>query len=276
MTSLNDGKKYKSKLKFHKRSFKLKQDDVTETTTTDDGNVDYETQTTVTHFFPDITSPHSRTTTTTAPTTTEPFVNFTDAKSVEEEIREALDDFERSMVENLDDFIIDTKENVDGETARVFELLEKDELFNLFEGKCLNDQLMTFEQFQSSLDAFVKIHLEHNFEGFENIVQSTFKKFNSPFQNYVVAQLETPLTTALRYNKVEKRKSIHCANTYVPEIIDFIENGYGDILDCYVVDLFYNETDVYQDIITGLYRETASYLTTCTNAACFKKVNLIF
>jgi hypothetical protein len=269
------------KQKFHKIKRNLKQEGETATTeethvTESENNDEDEEETTVTHFLPDITPSMLRTTSRPTTTTPEPFINFTDAKSVEEEVREALGDFERSMVENLDDFLIDAKEKTETETSRVFELFEKDEFFNLFEGKCTNDQLTTFDQFESALDSFVKIHMDHEYEGFEEFVQKSFKKFNTPFQEYVRANLETPLTTALRYNKIEKGKSIHCANTYVPEIIDFIENGYGDILDCYIVDLYYNETDVYQDIITSLYRETASYLTTCTNAACFKKVKIKF
>lgn len=286
LITLNDGKKHnKLHKKFMKNKRNLKQDtvtenpeitEVTEATEITEYDNEEDTTSTVTHFLPDITPSLTRRTTTTITTTPEPLTNFTDAKSVEAEIREALDDFERSMIENLDDFLIDTRERADTETSRIFELLEKDEIYNLFEGKCMNDQLTTFDQFETSLDAFVKIHMEHEFEGFEDFVQKSFKKFNNPFQDYVRANLETPLTTALRYNKVEKGKSIYCANTFVPEIVDFIENGYGDILDCYVIDLYYNETDVYQDIITSLYRETASYLTTCTNAACFKRVKFKF
>lgn len=239
----------------------------------DGGDYDENKETTVTHFLPDITM-SMRTTPKPTTTTPEPFINFTDAKSVEEEILGALGDFEQSMEENLDDFLVEAREKTDTEASRVFELFEKDEFFNLFEGKCPNDQLTAFDQYESALEAFMQIHMEHEFEDFGDFVQKSFKRFNQPFKNYVRANLETPLTTALRYTRVDKGRSINCANIYVPEIVDFIENGYGDILDCYVIESNYNSTDVYQDIITSLYRETASFLTTCTNAACFKRVSL--
>lgn len=213
----------------------------------------------------------SRVATTT--TTTPAPVNYTDANLVETEIKQALSEYYESMLDNLLEFNQVTREYFNSEIGRIFEELEKDEFYNLYEGKCQPDQLTTFDEYQSSLDAFIKVSLEHELKRIEDSALTSFNKFYAPFQEYVKASLITPLTTALRFNKVPKSVAIPCANYYVPLIIDFIENGYLGVMDCYNLTIYYNETYEYQEIINSLYRETASYLTTCTNTACFKKVS---
>lgn len=211
-------------------------------------------------------------TTTDGPVTTTPSVNFTDATLVDTRVKQSLEDYHLWMVENMEEFKKDTREKFDSETGRIYEELEKDEFFNLYEGKCQADQLTTFGEYESDLDALIKVYMDHEMKRIDDIAMTSFNKFNTFFQDYVKASLITPLTTALRFNKVDKAVAIACANYYVPMIEDFIESTYTGALECYDLLIFYNETDVFQDMVNNLYRETASYFTTCTNTACFKRV----
>lgn len=211
-------------------------------------------------------------TTTDGPEVTTVSTNFTDANLVDTRVKQTLEDYHLWMVENMEEFKKDTREKFDSETGRIYEELEKDEFFNLYEGKCQADQLTTFGEYESDLDALIKVYMDHEMKRIDDIAMTSFNKFNTFFQDYVKASLITPLTTALRFNKVDKTVAISCANYYVPMIEEFIESTYTGALECYDLIVFYNETDVFQEMVNNLYRETASYFTTCTNNACFKRV----
>jgi hypothetical protein len=217
------------------------------------------------------TNPRKRTTTTPKP---EMKINFTDPSIVDLVLREIFENCTRAMNTTLETFFLETSEKLDEEWGALFSELERDELFNAHESHCKNYQLMAFEEFQADLDRMTAAWGKHELSDINDIVMASQKQFLGAFKQNVTFYLVTQITSSLRFGR-DKAKAINCSNIFVPEIVKLIENSFDGISKCYNVSMIYNETNLYQELITTMYKDTASYLTACSTPECFDIVSKI-
>lgn len=200
-------------------------------------------------------------------------INFDTPDKVIAEIAEAFNDLSLTVNETLDNFNEATKDKLDDEQAKLFDSLEREELFNLYQDKCTVDDLTAYEEFQTKLNGVVRLWIDNEHPNIDKAFKQVFKDWITPFRRDVETTLVSPITSALRFPRGQLDKCIMCANQYVPQIIKLVESAFTNVLDCYNMSISYKETQKFADYIGEKYKQTAEKLTTCNQEqSCFNKV----
>jgi hypothetical protein len=232
--------------------------------------------TTVTHKIYQITTTTVIPKTTEAEsTTTSDFskVVFDKPEIVTNELNEAWSDLNRTVYNSIANFMKFSREKLENEVLRIFSDLEKVDSYDKFEKLCLPDQVTAYEEFQTAVDGLTSrwILVEHS--KIDDSIELIYKTFVTPFQVKVKSELESPITTKLRFPRGNKEKYVVCAKTFVPKIISFIETAFNNVIECLVMNMNYKETLAFQENITKSYEEVAGVITTCNGVVtCLRKV----
>lgn len=207
-------------------------------------------------------------------TTNIALINFDTPDKVIAEVEEAFVDLNQTVTESLANFNVATKEKFDDESGKIFRNLEREELYNLYQGLCSTDDLTAFEEFQTVLNGFIKIWMNKEHLNIDKAFREVYKQWLVPFRMDVETNLVTPITSALRFPRGQPEKYTACANQYTPQILKLIETAFTNVLDCYNMKINYKETSEYADLIEVQYKATAEKFTTCNNnPECFRKVS---
>lgn len=200
-------------------------------------------------------------------------VNFNTPEVVTSEVNEAFDDLSRTVNDTLTNFNAATREKFDDESGHIFRDLEREELYNLYQDFCTVDQLTSYEEFQTTLNAVVKHWIDKEHPNIDKAFKDVYRKWIEPFKRDVETYLVTPITSNLRFHRGQLEKHIACANQYTPQILKLIETAFTNVLDCYNMTMSYSETYKYAEMISVMYKETAEKFTTCNqNPECFNMV----